>query len=170
MLEINLLPWREQKRVVNNNIFYLYSILLVIFIIIFGYILIINNNRVQVTTNLHSYNLEQQIAALNNTINTSKNKLQQQELLQQQTVIIKNITMARNAKLQILIDLLQNTPEAICYTVLQIMTAEIVIEGIASNNLALTTFINNLAQLSWCAAVDLVSVSAKKFKLHINKC
>lgn len=146
MTQINLLPWREQRKLIQKNKFIL---LLVSFVGITIFIIVALHFYMSTMISQQNQNndfLQAEITKEQNIIESLKKKKKEQENLTTKIQFIFSLRTMDYQAVEFLNELVHIIPESVFLTKISREGNDITLSGTASSNLQITLFMKNLSK------------------------
>jgi type IV pilus assembly protein PilN len=174
-MQINLLPWREQAREIEQQKF------LAIFGSVIGVFLLITL-VIHILIKNHIHHQNQSLAFLQTEISQGQTELSTLQKQKEELATVNNqlnfLKKLRNNSFQVvglLNELVKTVPSAVSLTQVSYRKDHIMIEGIAQSDWQVTSFIRNISQSKTLAEPELIGISKqagqgddlKHFKLKV---
>lgn len=161
MIEVNLLPWRENEKQKNQQEFFTsLTIVLMVFLIIAGSIHFYLSHKIQQQEERNNY-LTQQLTIYQNQIQEISNlKVYRQNLLDKIN-IIKNINATRSFVVKLFETTVKVIPDGLYITAIKRTDNQISIEGSAESNSRIATLIRQIDQSEILINPTLVKIDSK---------
>lgn len=160
MANINLLPWREERR---EELKKEYLIILVASVICAGLIVFAwhyyVNDQIANQQNRNIY-LEQNIRELNAQVKEINAMKAKREELKDRMRVIQDLQGNRPEIVHLFDELVQTLPDGVFFSQLSRSGASITIEGTAESNNRVSSLMRRLDRSDWFTAPNLVSVTA----------
>ena len=149
MANINLLPWREEKRREQNRetlllcVGFLIVVLFIIYLIK-SYIGLQIENQMQ----RNAY-MQQEINALNQVISEIETLKDKRDQLLARMDVIQNVQQNRSLIVHVFDDLATKLPEGVYYNTITKSKEKLKIDGIAQSNARVSILMRNLEDSEW---------------------
>lgn len=160
MANINLLPWREERR---EELKKEYLIILAVSVICAGLIVFAwhyyVNDQIANQQNRNIY-LEQNIRELNAQVKEINAMKAKREELKDRMRVIQDLQGNRPEIVHLFDELVQTLPDGVFFSQLSRSGASITIEGTAESNNRVSSLMRRLDRSDWFTAPNLVSVTA----------
>lgn len=159
MIEINLLPWREEQRNLNKKIFLygvIISITIALFVILWIHISLEKKVNQQKYRNQVLQNEINLLASKNNALFKVK---KQKKLLQQQLLTLQNLRFSRYQMVNLLNEITRIVPKGVFLQTLKEEDQQMIIVGQAHSNLLVSQFIKKIDASSQLKSPSLKEVS-----------
>jgi len=159
MITINLLPWREERKLYRNR--RLQAILVIaalsaLTIVMFYYLIL----KIQVSKQQgRNRYINNQIRVESNLFNKYKNVKEERDSLTNKIDIINKLYTVKPYSVKLLAGIANSAPDGISLTQISRKDAEITIAGVTNANEAIATFIRNLNKLNWLKDANLGEIS-----------
>ena len=161
MTEINLLPWREERVRVKNNLFYLIA-----------FIVVVGCSLICVTINSYIQNkvdceiseakiLSEEINKLEGQIVQIKGLQEKQKLLLSRSEIIQALQASRPFIVQLFEEIAQVMPEGLYLTSMQRKDNKFILQGASNSNTRVSTLMRNLERLPWLKNTTLQEIKTE---------
>ncbi len=160
MSQINLLPWREERRQELKQEF----LVILAAVVLIGIGCLIMADRVvnaQIDTqNARNDHLQENIDELNEQVAEIRELQRKRNQLLDRMKVIQDLQGNRPVIVRILDQLVRTVPDGVFYTSLQSDSARIKIAGIAESNNRVSSLMRNLESSDWFADPNLDAVRA----------
>jgi type IV pilus assembly protein PilN len=160
MAHINLLPWRESRRIEQKKQYL--TLLLAIAIVALGLMFVMGTVVETMTTNQKYRNLfvEQQIAILDQQIQQIKNIKQDKQAIEQRMALIEQLEASRNAVPIVLDELVRLVPPGLSFRSFSRQDNRMEILGVSESNNRLADFMRQLESSEVFSSPKLSSIIA----------
>ena len=180
MVEVNLLPWREQREMARSLRFKGLGLLgLVIALSLLG-LYIMNLITLQSAQAESNYELQQRLAQLRRESEEVASLIGQSDAIQTHIDSMSELWNTRETIVDVLDELVEELPGGVVYQSITREGGRIAISGLASSNERVSALMNSLKQSPWCLGVALKvinnlghqiggkSVKVSQFQLTLN--
>ncbi|TXS93920.1 PilN domain-containing protein [Parahaliea maris] len=160
MAQINLLPWRDERRQEQKKEFL--TILAVVFVVAVGLVLLADryvNGQIEYQQSRNNY-LTQNIRELDKKIAEIKELQRRRNQLLDRMRVIQELQGNRPIIVRILDQLVRTVPDGVFYTSLQTKDKTISISGVAESNNRVSSLMRRLDASDWLADPNLDRVNA----------
>jgi type IV pilus assembly protein PilN len=170
MAQINLLPWREERRQELKKEFFITTFL--VFALGLGLVLLgdrIVNNQIETQKARNDY-LSQHIKELDKMVKEIKDLKKRRNQLIDRMRVIQELQGNRPIIVRVLDQLVRTVPDGVFYTKLTTRKKKITIDGIAESNNRVSSLMRQLDGSDWLANPNLDKVdAAPKFGDQANR-
>lgn len=160
MANINLLPWREERREELKKEFFaiLIGVILFAVLLIFGWHQMITS-QIDNQRGRNAY-LTQQISELNSQVTEIKELKEKREQLIDRMRIIQELQGKRPEIVHVFDDLVRTIPDGVFYTSIERTGSSLVIKGTAESNNRVSSLMRRLDASDWFSGPNLQGVKA----------
>lgn len=160
MANINLLPWREERREELKKEFFAILIAVVLFaiLLIFGWHQLISS-QIDNQRSRNAY-LNQQITELNSQVSEIKQLREKREQLIDRMRIIQELQGKRPEIVHVFDDLVRTIPDGVFYTSIERSGNSLSIKGTAESNNRVSSLMRRLDASDWFSGPNLQGVKA----------
>lgn len=160
MANINLLPWREERREELKKEFFtiLVAVILAAILLVFGWHQMITS-QIDNQRSRNAY-LTQQISELNSQVSEIKELREKREQLVDRMRIIQELQGKRPEIVHVFDDLVRTIPDGVFYTSIERTGTSLVIKGTAESNNRVSSLMRRLDASDWFSNPNLQGVKA----------
>lgn len=160
MANINLLPWREERREELKKEFF--TILIGTILLAIGLVFVWHQYVTSQIDNQRSRNayLTQQISELNSQVSEIKELKEKREQLVDRMRIIQELQGKRPEIVHVFDDLVRTIPDGVFYTDIERNGSSLVIKGTAESNNRVSSLMRKLDASDWFSGPNLQGVKA----------
>ena len=161
MININLLDWRGEIRIINNNRFYVLTgvVVTIAIILALGVSLIIDTMINNEEGNIKY--LDKEISAVEGRIGKIKDLQKQKDLLLSRRSVIELLQESSPFVVKILDNVVRAIPEGVVLRDLNRTQDQLVIIGSSDTNSQIATLMKNIEQLKWVKSYKLNDITSK---------
>ncbi|KTD06169.1 Tfp pilus assembly protein PilN [Legionella gratiana] len=149
MTQINLLPWREQKREQEKKLF---MVLFFMSIVISAFtVFLINSYATNLVSNQIARNqmLQNEISAMNNQLNEIKSLKKTREMFISRMFVVQNLQSTRTLMVHLFDELINVTPSGIYLTRIEGKNDVLSVTGYTESNTNVSILMKNIENNDW---------------------
>lgn len=161
MAQINLLPWRDERRAEQKQEFLvILGMVLLLGVIIIVVVDLVFSNQIRYQNDRNAY-LTQNIGVLNKQVEEIRNMQRKRTQLLDRMKVIQELQGNRPVIVRILDQLVRTVPDGVFYTELKTTGQTITITGIAESNNRVSSLMRQLDGSDWFKEPNLEGVRAE---------
>lgn len=164
MIDINLLPWREEEIKAKNIIFGIMAGMVILGCLGLCSIVSLYMQRLLNHETEEVVLLSQEISMLEGKIKTIKGLQERQNLLLSKRNVIQALQASRPFIVKVFEDIVKTVPDGIFLLAMDRKGNRLTLEGISNSNSRISVFMNNLEQLSWLNSTTLQEIKTQDSK------
>ena len=164
MTEINLLPWREQKRELEKKQFYTYLAIGLAAGVLVAFLINIYANGLVSQQTQRNQTLKNEITRLDKQIKEIENLKALREALLSRMTIIQNLQSKRALTVRLFDELVNIMPGGVYFTRMEREGNKITVLGFAESNSNISQLMRNIEKSTWIQNPELTEIKTTKEK------